>query len=85
MFRKFSQDLGFILLLICQRVLTTLRHTHIRKTLRAVLTAAKPFVYTYSVPVTVAYTAPVAYSAYSAYSPVAYSAYPYTAPYSYYI
>ncbi|KAL0822582.1 hypothetical protein ABMA28_004622 [Loxostege sticticalis] len=58
--------------------------------------AAKPLVYTYSAPVAAAYaapyaapyaayTAPVAYSAYSAYSPVAYSAYSYAAPYSYYI
>ncbi|KAJ8713449.1 hypothetical protein PYW07_013819 [Mythimna separata] len=39
----------------------------------------------YTAPVAAAYTAPVAYSAYSAYSPVAYSAYTYASPYSYYL
>ncbi|OWR51082.1 neuropeptide precursor 4C [Danaus plexippus plexippus] len=51
---------------------------------------AKPLVYTapiaaaYTAPLA-AYSAPVAYSAYSAYSPVAYSAYTYASPYSYYL
>ncbi|KPJ16805.1 hypothetical protein RR48_13661 [Papilio machaon] len=53
---------------------------------------AKPLVYSYTAPVAAytapvaaAYTAPLAYSAYSAYSPVAYSAYTYGSPYAYYI